>query len=458
MHNSFRGFVHSHYPALVVATIGILCVASVVLADIVSGSFTTNSSTNVTITNLVLSKPSDIAQGDFMLANVTLKGGSAESITAPAGWTQIQRTDNAINVSVVSYWKIASASEPASYTWTITPQTRAVGGITRYTGVDPTNPIDVASSNIGHGTTASALSITTGSSNEEIITLFAMDSGLTNTGHFSTPAGMTEKYDTSNTPMGPSTAEDDVMQVASGASGSKSATISGIVQRNWVAQAIALRRVTPGIAFDNSTLNTANFDVSSSIFSHTVIGNTNGFLVVAVEFNPNSSYAITGITYDGAALIDTGWHPSASLTGAISVWYLFAPSAGTHNVVITATTPTIRHAIVASYTGVRQSGFPDASGTGNPDIITTATTHMAESVTTVADNSWVIMPFTKNGGSTPTGDFGTVLRQIAEPFGGNINFADSNGPVHPAGAYAIGATTPDANKWASVFFSIAPTN
>ena len=445
------GFVRSHYLALVIVSVSALLVASIALAEIVSGSFTTNTSTNISITNLALSKPVSVVAGDFRLANVTPRGGAAEGVTAPAGWTEIRRTDNATNVSIVSYWKIAGDSEPAVYTWTITPQTRAVGGITRYTGVDATNPIDTSSGNTGRSNIATASSITTASSNEEIVALFAADARI----QFSTPTGMVEKYDTSNG-SSPSTAEDDALQAAAGATGAKTATISS-GKRNWVAQLIALQKESPEIAFDNSTLNTADYNVSSSAFSHTVNNNTNGLLVVTVEFNPDTPYAITGVTYDGVPLTDTGWHPSDPLIGGVSVWYLFSPHAGTHNVVVTASSPAIRNSIAASYTGVKQSGFPDSSGTGNPEIDSVPKGHKQWAVSTIANNSWVITSFVKNGSSIPTADTGTTIRQMAEP-GSNINFADSNGPVINAGTYEIGATTPDPNKWAAIFFSIAPAN
>ncbi len=74
MHNIFSKFAYPHILTFATVLIG-LSIGSIVLAEIVSGSFTTNTSTNITITNLVLSKPSSVAVGDFMLANVSLGGG-----------------------------------------------------------------------------------------------------------------------------------------------------------------------------------------------------------------------------------------------------------------------------------------------------------------------------------------------------------------------------------------------
>jgi len=60
-----------------------------------------------------------------------LSGSAAGITTTPSGWTQIARTDNDVNVSLVTHWKIAGASEPSNYSWTVNTQTRAVGGISK---------------------------------------------------------------------------------------------------------------------------------------------------------------------------------------------------------------------------------------------------------------------------------------------------------------------------------------
>src|SRR5262249_26338176 len=151
-----------------------------------------------------------VSAGDVMIASMTVKGGSAAVlVTVPTGWTQIARADNDTNVSLISYWKMASPSEPTSYTWTIQDQTRAEGGITAYSGVDPSSPIDVSSTNTGRSKVAVASAVTTSSPNEEIIALFATEVGTTSTsGYFSAPTttSMTQKYNVSNAALGPSIA------------------------------------------------------------------------------------------------------------------------------------------------------------------------------------------------------------------------------------------------------------
>ena len=225
--------------------LGFLLFTSVAFADIISGLSTTNVSNDVAYTELTLSKPTDSVAGDFLLANVSVNGGSPASITAPSGWTLLERTDNDTNISVVSYWKILGASEPASYTWTINPQTRAVGGLTRYSGVDVGSPIDAVGSSIGRGVVATAPSITTTENNARIIAIFAISTGTNNSPLFNTTTGMTKLYDAKNTPFGPTTMAEDATQVSAGSSGTKSTIVSNGPQRDWVAQQIALRMAQP---------------------------------------------------------------------------------------------------------------------------------------------------------------------------------------------------------------------
>ena len=144
-------------------------------------------------------------------------------------------------MSLATYWKIASASEPANYTWTMDQQTRAVGGITPYSGIDAVNPIDSVGANIGYSATATTTPITATYANEEVVTYFVTD--VTKT--FSIPTGMTQKYALANAPLGPTGASFDALQVTSGRVGSKSSTISGNKARNWASQQIVLRVVPP---------------------------------------------------------------------------------------------------------------------------------------------------------------------------------------------------------------------
>ena len=282
--------------------LGALLTASVAIAAIISGSFATNKSNDVTITQLTISKPTSVAVGDLLLANIAINGGNAAVVTPPTGWTQILRTDNDTNISIISYWKIAGVSEASSYTWIIDHQTTAEGGIIQYSGVDITNPIDASTGNVGFGIVATTSAITTSSPNEEVVTLFAADVGkATNAGaYFTSPVGMTEKYDVSNTPFGPSIATNDAIQVAAGNAGSKSSTVAGNKNRNWVAQQIALRPA-PDSTLPNGLISYWKLDESGAADASDSSGN--GFTLTNNGF---AAYV--------ASKINNGWNGGSANT------------------------------------------------------------------------------------------------------------------------------------------------
>src|SRR5215470_15599948 len=132
------------YRRTIVNLLGIasLCMATAAFAAIVPESvFKTAASNQVASTTLSIEKPSSVSTDKLMLATIAIHGGSSATISAaPSGWTQIARTDNDANISLVTYWKLAGGSEPSTYDWAVDGQTTEEGGITVYSGVDTSSP------------------------------------------------------------------------------------------------------------------------------------------------------------------------------------------------------------------------------------------------------------------------------------------------------------------------------
>ena len=444
MNTSLMSFARSHRRLVSLTAAAItLCVGAMAAAAIVSGTSTTNSSTQVTITELTLNKPT-VSTGDLMLASIAVNGGSSAVITAPSGWTQIARTDNDTNESLVSYWKVAGGSEPSNYTWSINNQTQAEGGITPYSGVDTSNPIDAVAGNTGFGTVATTSAITTSADNEEVVALFGADVGKSsNAGaYFTTVSGMTEKYDVSNTPFGPSTAADDAIQTTAGTASSKSSTISGGKARNWAAQQIALRQPSPGIAFDNSVA-TALISESSQTTSFTTSGSN-----ICVVAQVNSDHNDVSATYDGVAMTELAHLGALPGTGDSTVFVLAGATSGTHDIVVTASGG-------VEFLGTVAASYNNCGAT-QPDSFTTSTVGSAmsfsQSVTSSADNSWGVLLMQSNSNGSTAGT-GTTLRAS------NTNaqyLTDTNGPIHPAGSATLNLSNPSSTNWLGVMVTLAP--
>jgi len=78
---------------------------------------------------LAVSVPAGVAEGDLLLAQVSVRGGTGTTITAPGGWTLVASTTNGTNLRQSIYRHVAALPEPASYTWTFNVSRRASGGI-----------------------------------------------------------------------------------------------------------------------------------------------------------------------------------------------------------------------------------------------------------------------------------------------------------------------------------------
>src|SRR3989344_6912731 len=229
----------------ILVVVFLLLGTTIAIADIISGdSATSSASSQVMLTQLTINQPASVAEGVLLLANIVFNGNGSAAVAAPASWTQILKTSNDNRVTIISYWKAAGTAEPADYMWSIVGRTTAAGGITRYGGVDTENPVEASAGDSCQAKIATAPAITTLSPNEEVVAIFATDAEISG-GGFSTPTGMTEKYDVFNSSRGPSTALDDALQAAAGDSGTKSSTMSGNRKRNWAAQQIALRPLLP---------------------------------------------------------------------------------------------------------------------------------------------------------------------------------------------------------------------
>lgn len=155
-------------------------------------------------------------------------------------------------------------------------------------------------------------------------------------------------------------------------------------------------------------------------YTHTCSG-TNRFMYFSVNGGGTST---TGVTYNGVSA--TKIDESAT---KYSHWYLINPASGSNTV---ATTPTSPALCSSSYTGVKQSGQPDAT-----TAIVEHTNSQSEtvSVTTVADNCWVLMTFGDNNQGTISAGANTTLRTSASNVGQGI--LDSNAAKTPAGSVSL---------------------
>lgn len=183
------------------------------------------------------------------------------------------------------------------------------------------------------------------------------------------------------------------------------------------------------IAFDTATVQVFASGASPQTWSHTCTGTNLVLLVFLID----QSATATGITYNGVAM--TSLISGTSSGGSpYSCWGLVNPATGAHTVSVAYTGTTTVRGFSASYSGVKQTGLPDASTAAGASSSASPFSH---SITTVADSSWIVAACDEEAGVASSMTAGTNMtsRQTNVSVG---NFAlmigDTNGPITPAGS------------------------
>jgi hypothetical protein len=264
---------------------------------------------------LTINVPPGTSANHVMIASIATRP-SGIPIRAPAGWTlvreDIQATGGAANSSrMATYYRVATAAEPASYTWGFTgASTGASGAILTFSGVDTANPIDAHNG---------ALTASSGSHTAPSVTTFGPNRMLVGAWEFATsanwtaPGGMTERADVPTVPPVVNAALSMMMatqtQAAAGASGTRTATtgVTGGNQAPGVAQLLALR---PLAVIDHFVISHAGSGVACdaqaiTITAHDASHNpvdANALLVNLSTTNGRGTW--TGIQAGGGTLSD----------------------------------------------------------------------------------------------------------------------------------------------------------
>jgi len=176
----------------------------------------------------------------------------------------------------------------------------------------------------------------------------------------------------------------------------------------------------------------------------------NNTIVCTGFINGHSTDNITGVTYGGTAMARYSIGTFVSGVGIPYLYCLLNPPSGSQSIVITQTAGIeSSFACTASYTGVAQSGQPDATATPNT---CTACTALTTSLTTIADNSWAFA-FEGNSIGAPTAGAGTTARATnANGFG----CFDGGALVHPAGSTSLITNIGSSGNQSVVMASFAP--
>lgn len=180
------------------------------------------------------------------------------------------------------------------------------------------------------------------------------------------------------------------------------------------------------IAYDNAS-HSAFLNSTSNNLSHATSSSDRLLCVYIYSTIDN----VTGATYNGTSctfvnkLLMTG----GAAGQYIHFYYLLNPTSGTNTVTVTSSSGLGGYISAVSYTGVKQSGQPDANNTNG----SSSTTSLTTSVTTTADNCW-LMGYAYMNGSMTAGT-GTTFR--GGSVAGTLETMDSNSATTPAGSDSL---------------------
>lgn len=200
------------------------------------------------------------------------------------------------------------------------------------------------------------------------------------------------------------------------------------------------------IAFDAVASDTA-LAATSLTFAHTCTGSNLvlGAPARVYDLLDTGDDNITGITYNSVALTRVNTEVATNIR--TYMYILTAPATGANNLVLSASEASNIYGIAQSYTGCSQTGQPNAE---NSDASTSAT-NLTVSVTTTADNCWLVSGTSNNqGGTNPQPGTNTTARYQALTHAGG----DSNAPMTPAGSHSQNWTTNETPSSGSICVNV----
>ena len=213
------------------------------------------------------------------------------------------------------------------------------------------------------------------------------------------------------------------------------------------------------IAFGSSTDSGVVTGVNTKTFtSPSVSGvNTIGWVAVFARDATLNDTEASSVTWNGVGMTKaaTQKYDTATPFLGVSLWYIFNPASAVNIVVNWTGTIDTGGAIASYFTGVKQSGIPDASN-GAQDVAASGTSPSVN-VTTIADNSWVIdCVYDKISPTLTVGGGQTQIAQLAPNGGGDSAGSSYEGPKTPAGSVTMSWTASAGDDWGTVAASFAP--
>lgn len=203
------------------------------------------------------------------------------------------------------------------------------------------------------------------------------------------------------------------------------------------------------IAYDTKNNATTGGGASSLTYAHTCTGSD--LILFVYTVNHSHLGTMTGVTYNGVSMTLIASNNAGSNKGQ-RLWYLVNPATGTNNVVASKDDSSgWIDSISVSYTGASQTGQPDAYVVPAEET----TTSYSKSITTVADNCWIVWPLCTGSLTLTAGSNTTIVQQAGWGGAHSTAFAAAHSDQTPAGSKTL-AVTSSNQVFASIMASFSP--
>ena len=441
---------------------GTACTFYMYTGDQVSyrSSDTYNSGASTT-SSVVLNKPSGTTTGDIVYAAITVYDTTnTVSVTPPAGWTASANTNLSSTYTVKSFWLPATASEPSSYTFTLSSATQASAVIAAYSGVDAVVPSGGGSVGTAQsGTSVTGVSFAT-TADQSMYLRYISSYNTTSAITVSAPGtALTTRADTSNTAspyiqtaiLDPLVFDGQLTLSIPAATLSASATTSANAGHSFrpdLSQAF-----TPKVFAQRAS----TFTSVSSGALNVQARNTGDPMFINIMIAPGTE-SVTSITSTGATWTKVAHVVDASNALRNEVWYAAAPSGYS-----TVQSATVNFSGTVSKALPLQISYTGAIWTGNYSTNTGISATISNTLSTTVPQSVVYSYMAYNSNAS----LGTISTPSYETFAGWVDGAThgyrvlrDSIPAYTSGitrthTYNVLSGTPE---WSVISYELAPAH
>lgn len=407
---------------------------------------------NSAANSLQISTPSSIVAGNGLIATIATDG--APTITPPSGWTLLTAINQSSNVQLAVYWRLATGTEGANYTWSFSASEQASGTIVQYSGVSGFQP-NTWSTITGTSATTLPMPSINSQENGQFISCWATRN-TTAASTITAASGNTGRVDTCTTAA--DFIEAEVQDKAA------AFPIGGVGTQNSTASQTALNYAGIILYLDGAhvtnplILDQFNGSGLSAVSTLAQIITTNyaNELLIACSLSETGSNTVSSVSGGGLT-----WNKLGSIStqgGDLELWYALAAS--------TIFRQTITFNWSGNVTGEALifgiAGIDTTSGTGSSAFGATQTANSAGSSTpsaslnTTRNNSWVFaLENSSNstaGNSSGTGQ--TVIKNHSST--GSSCILMQNGATPTSGTNVTMSTNVATTDWNMFAFEVLP--